>query len=166
MIWVEVSKDHLAKPKVMCRETGMSRSAPLLLLIDRAQLVPHYSVRVEPVEVEGLAKPMAARIMSLARGGQTLITRSAFDLARRGVVGSDDAPDNTKWMAHGPYVLKGQYLGVPEVPAFLQGLGQPTRLRRGDQPVVPVVHNHKAGPEVAHMGAGRDGLHVGAKFGR
>ncbi len=61
----------------------------------------------KPVEVEGLAKPMAARIMSLAMGGQTLITRSAFDLARRGVVGSDDAPDNTKWMAHGPYVLKG-----------------------------------------------------------
>ncbi len=61
----------------------------------------------KPVEVEGLAKPMAARIMSLALGGQTLITRSAFDLARRGVVGSDDAPGDTKWMAHGPYVLKG-----------------------------------------------------------
>ncbi|MCH8316449.1 MAG: tetratricopeptide repeat protein [Planctomycetes bacterium] len=61
----------------------------------------------KPVEVEGLAKPMAARIMSLAMGGQTLITRSAFDLARRGVVGSDDAPDDAKWMAHGPYVLKG-----------------------------------------------------------
>ncbi|MEE9128765.1 MAG: adenylate/guanylate cyclase domain-containing protein [Phycisphaerales bacterium] len=61
----------------------------------------------KPVEVEGLAKPMAARIMSLALGGQTLITRSAFDLARRGVVGSETAPQRTKWMAHGPYVLKG-----------------------------------------------------------
>ena len=61
----------------------------------------------KPVEVEGLAKPMAARIMSLALGGQTLITRSAFDLARRGVVGSETAPPRTKWMAHGPYVLKG-----------------------------------------------------------
>ncbi|MEE8153400.1 MAG: tetratricopeptide repeat protein [Phycisphaerales bacterium] len=61
----------------------------------------------KPVEVEGLAKPMAARIMSLALGGQTLVTRSAFDLARRGVVGSDNAPANAKWMAHGPYVLKG-----------------------------------------------------------
>ncbi|MEE9296189.1 MAG: tetratricopeptide repeat protein, partial [Phycisphaerae bacterium] len=61
----------------------------------------------KPVEVEGLAKPMAARIMSLALGGQTLITRSAFDLARRGVVGSETAPQRTKWVAHGPYVLKG-----------------------------------------------------------
>ena len=61
----------------------------------------------KPVEVEGLAKPMAARIMSLALGGQTLLTRSAFDLARRGVVGSEDVPGDTKWMAHGPYVLKG-----------------------------------------------------------
>ena len=28
----------------------------------------------KPVEVEGLAKPLAARVMSLARGGQTLLT--------------------------------------------------------------------------------------------
>ena len=53
MVSMEVSKAHLAKLKVMCRETGMSRSAPLLLLIDRAELVPPYSVRVEPVEMDG-----------------------------------------------------------------------------------------------------------------
>ena len=53
MIRKDVSNDHLAKLKVMCRATGMSRSAPLRLLIDRPELVPRYSVRVEPVEVEG-----------------------------------------------------------------------------------------------------------------
>jgi len=31
----------------------------------------------KPIEVEGLAKPTAARVMSLARGGQTLLTTEA-----------------------------------------------------------------------------------------
>jgi predicted ATPase/class 3 adenylate cyclase/tetratricopeptide (TPR) repeat protein len=33
----------------------------------------------KPIEVEGLAKPLAARVMSLALGGQTLLTREARD---------------------------------------------------------------------------------------
>jgi predicted ATPase/class 3 adenylate cyclase len=33
----------------------------------------------KPIEVEGLAKPTAARVMSLARGGQTLMTTEARD---------------------------------------------------------------------------------------
>ncbi len=61
----------------------------------------------KPVEVEGIAKPLAARIMSLAQGGQTLMTGSAFDLARRAVVGSAGAPPGTAWRAHGAYMLKG-----------------------------------------------------------
>ncbi|NNF44478.1 MAG: hypothetical protein HKN62_15815, partial [Phycisphaerales bacterium] len=61
----------------------------------------------KPVEVEGLAKPLAARIMALAQGGQTLMTQAAFDLARRAVVGSQGISDETAWMAHGPYLLKG-----------------------------------------------------------
>ena len=47
------------------------------------------------------------RIMSLAQGGQTLMTQAAFDLARRAAVGSGPAPDGMIWMAHGPYLLKG-----------------------------------------------------------
>ena len=31
----------------------------------------------KPVEVEGLAKPLAARVMAIARGGQTLLTQAA-----------------------------------------------------------------------------------------
>lgn len=61
----------------------------------------------KPVEVEGLAKVMAARVMSLAQGGQTLLTRSAFDLARRASVGEATIPPHTRWMDHGPYRLKG-----------------------------------------------------------
>ena len=52
----------------------------------------------KPLEVEGLAKPTAARVMALARGGQTLIT----DEARKALV--DGA-----WtlLSHGHWMLKG-----------------------------------------------------------
>ena len=59
-----------------------------------------------PFEVEGLARPIAARLLSLAAGGQTLLSVAAFDLARRSAVGA--AQDEALcWMAHGEYVLKG-----------------------------------------------------------
>ena len=60
----------------------------------------------KPVEVEGLAKPFTARLMSVARGGQTLMSRGAFDLARRSSVGEPTSAD-LKWLAHGHYKLKG-----------------------------------------------------------
>jgi class 3 adenylate cyclase len=42
------------------------------------------------IGVEGLAKPIAARLMSAATGGQTLVTQGAFDLARRAEAGCRD----------------------------------------------------------------------------
>ena len=52
----------------------------------------------KPLEVEGLAKPTAARVMALARGGQTLIT----DEARKALV-------EGAWtlQSHGHWMLKG-----------------------------------------------------------
>lgn len=61
----------------------------------------------KPVEVEGLAKPIAARLMGIAQGGQTLLTRGAFDLARRAAAGWEGASDRLKWLAHGSYLFKG-----------------------------------------------------------
>ena len=55
----------------------------------------------KPIEVEGLAKPLAARVMALASGGQTLMTaaaRSALDAA---------LPAGSGIKRHGHYVLKG-----------------------------------------------------------
>ena len=60
----------------------------------------------KPVEVEGLAKPVCARLMSVASAGQTLLTRSAFDVARRGAVDIAGS-HNFRWLAHGGYHLKG-----------------------------------------------------------
>lgn len=61
----------------------------------------------KPLEVEGLAKPLAARLMGLAQGGQTLLSRTAFDLARRAAVGAELPAAEVRWVAHGSYLLKG-----------------------------------------------------------
>ncbi len=60
----------------------------------------------KPLEVEGLAKALAARVMSLAGNGRILMTRTAFEFARRAVVGDKDA-DTWRWAVHGPYLLTG-----------------------------------------------------------
>ncbi len=59
------------------------------------------------LEVEGIAKPTAARVMSLAGGNQTLLTHSAFDLARRSAVGTELPSRSVSWLAHGSYRFKG-----------------------------------------------------------
>lgn len=52
----------------------------------------------KPLEVDGLAKPTAARVMSLARGGQTLLTPEArADLGRT----------ELKVQSHGHWLVKG-----------------------------------------------------------
>jgi predicted ATPase/class 3 adenylate cyclase len=52
----------------------------------------------KPLEVDGLAKPTAARVMSLALGGQTLLSEEA-----RGAVGDGAWP----LQSHGHWMLKG-----------------------------------------------------------
>ncbi len=69
----------------------------------------------KPLEVEGLAKVIAARLMSLAQGGQTLLGAGAFDLAQRSGI---TLPGQTLgWLAHGRYRVKGldEPLAVYEV---------------------------------------------------
>jgi len=62
----------------------------------------------KPIEIEGVAKPVAARVMALAEGRQTLLTRTAFDLARQGAASEPLGVEGTlRWLAHGPYQLKG-----------------------------------------------------------
>ena len=55
----------------------------------------------KPIETEGLAKPLAARIMALAGGGQTLLSAAAREAL------ADSLPDGTAIEWHGHYRLKG-----------------------------------------------------------
>ncbi|MFO1516740.1 MAG: putative peptide modification system cyclase [Lysobacterales bacterium] len=64
----------------------------------------------KPVEVEGLVKPVAARLASLALPGQILASGVAASLAQRahGELGAREA--TARWINHGRYRFKG----VPE----------------------------------------------------
>lgn len=67
-------------------------------------------------EAEGPARMAALRLLPLARGGQTLLTRTAFDLARRAAVG-EELGAGIEWRAHGAFQspLDGQEIEVFEV---------------------------------------------------
>ena len=75
------------------------------------------------VEVEGLAKPFAARLMGLACGKQTLLSRSAFDVARRSAVGVKSEHGELCWLAHGGYMLKGVEESVEVFEVGVAGFG-------------------------------------------
>jgi class 3 adenylate cyclase len=56
----------------------------------------------KPIEAEGIAKPIAARLMGIALPGQILLTRGAHDLARRAL-----GDGELHWRKHGRYRIKG-----------------------------------------------------------
>jgi class 3 adenylate cyclase len=59
-------------------------------------------------DLYGIQLAACARVMSLAVGGQVLLTRGAFDSARQ-VLKGEDIPGvgGLRWVSHGPYLLKG-----------------------------------------------------------
>lgn len=73
----------------------------------------------KPVEVEGLAKVVAARLMSLARPGQILLSETTRALAMR-AHNELDASRPVRWPTHGRYRLKG----VP-TPMVVHEVGEP-----------------------------------------
>ncbi len=61
----------------------------------------------KPMEVEGLAKPVAARLAQLALPGQTLLTESTAGLAQRAEDEIGIGDGELCWLAHGRFRLKG-----------------------------------------------------------
>ncbi|MDB5321929.1 MAG: hypothetical protein JWN40_3560 [Phycisphaerales bacterium] len=72
----------------------------------------HTNAINEQEKFVGSAIDLASRVMSLARGGQILLTRAVFDAARQ-IVREHPVPapmtpaPPLQWMAHGPYMFKG-----------------------------------------------------------
>ncbi len=59
-------------------------------------------------KIVGMPVDLAARVMSLARGGQILMTKGAFNDARQFLsMHPDDAKIALKWVSHGLYKVKG-----------------------------------------------------------
>src|SRR5215831_17350892 len=62
----------------------------------------------KPKDLYGSQIDLCARVMSLAQGGQILLTRVVFDSARQALKGEELLGLNeVQWLDHGPYVLKG-----------------------------------------------------------
>lgn len=64
-------------------------------------------VGAKPLEVEGLAKPFAARLMALARPGQILLSAIAEPLVYRAAREFGERGERLAWKPHGRWVFKG-----------------------------------------------------------
>ncbi|QSX79038.1 putative peptide modification system cyclase [Agrilutibacter solisilvae] len=78
------------------------------------------SVGAKPLEVEGLAKPMAARLMAMARPGQILVSAVAEPLAHRAARELGERGQHLLWKSHGRWRFKG----VPEAQQIFE-VGEP-----------------------------------------
>lgn len=78
------------------------------------------AVGAKPLEVEGLAKPMAGRLMALARPGQLLLSAVAEPLARRAARELGERGDHLLWKSWGRWRFKG----VPEAQELYE-VGEP-----------------------------------------
>lgn len=67
----------------------------------------------KPIEVEGLAKPVAARLMGLALPGQILLSGVAYTLAHRAEGELGAALSRVQWKPHGRFLFKGVVEAVP-----------------------------------------------------
>jgi putative peptide modification system cyclase len=74
----------------------------------------------KPLEVEGFAKPIAARLMSLAMPGQILMSGMAQSLAQRAQLELGERGQQLRWLVHGRY----QFKGVP-APMLVHEVGDP-----------------------------------------
>jgi WD40 repeat protein/serine/threonine protein kinase/class 3 adenylate cyclase len=78
----------------------------------------------KPLDLFGIQVDTAARVMSLADGGQLLVTRPVFDNARPALKGRDIAGlAPLVWMNHGPYIVKGVEDPVEICEVGEEGLG-------------------------------------------
>ncbi len=80
----------------------------------------HVLAGAKAFEVEGLAKPVAARLMNLALPGQILMSGMAQNLCHRAVGELGDAGVRLRWLMHGRYSFKG----VP-APMLVHEVGEP-----------------------------------------
>ena len=81
-------------PVALLARAGLHVGAVIL----RENAAAAIALGAKPLEVEGLAKPTAARVMSLARGGQTLLTADARDHLGKTTL---------KVVSHGHWMIKG-----------------------------------------------------------
>jgi putative peptide modification system cyclase len=97
------------RPEVRDRKLALLARAGLhvgeVLTWQNSEAAVHAGAK--PLEVEGLAKPLAGRLMTLARPGQILLSATAEPLARRAARELGDRAQNLIWKSHGRWRFKG-----------------------------------------------------------
>lgn len=104
--------DYLAELEALGQARGFALKARAGLHVGEVLLWENsqeaIDIGAKPLEVEGLAKPLAARLLAMARPGQVLVSAVAEALARRA---SKDELGNLRdrlvWKSHGAWYLKG-----------------------------------------------------------
>jgi serine/threonine-protein kinase len=92
--------------------------------------------RVRAEALYGIQVDTCARVQSLAQGGQILLTRYAFDEARRSLSFDElTGIDPLTWLNHGPYLLKGA-----DEPIEICEFGESGKAKRGRPPDTEKAH--------------------------
>jgi putative peptide modification system cyclase len=95
----------------LARQTGQPLAARVGIHVGEVMVWANAASDVargaKPIEVEGLAKTVAARLMALALPGQILLSAVAYTLARRGEHELRPEYGNVRWLPHGRYQVKG-----------------------------------------------------------
>ena len=104
--------DYLAELEALGQARGFALKARAGLHVGEVLLWENsqeaIDIGAKPLEVEGLAKPLAARLLAMARPGQVLVSAVAEALARR--ASKDELGslrDRLVWKSHGAWYLKG-----------------------------------------------------------
>ena len=95
----------------------------------------------KPKDLYGIQIDTCSRVMSLAKGGQVLMSRGVFDSARQVLKGEDiEGVGQLEWLNHGPYLLKGldEPVEICEVrEARKEAAGPPTSSEKAQRKVSP-----------------------------
>src|SRR5687768_4143107 len=110
------------------RTLGESRQLPMLAraglhvgeVLTWKNSATAVNVGAKPLEVEGLAKPMAGRLMTLARPGQILLSATAEPLAHRAARELGERGEQLVWKHWGRWRFKG----VPQAQEIYE-VGEP-----------------------------------------
>lgn len=89
----------------------------------------------KPIEVGGVGKPIAARLMTAARAGQVLLSASAREVAEAACRAHADQCGELDWVAHGRYRLKGVDLPLELHEVFPRGAALPREPLENDKVV-------------------------------
>lgn len=108
---ISFALDYQRELRILAKETGQPLATRVGIHVGEVMVWANAPVDVargaKPVEVEGLAKTVAARLTSLALPGQILLSAVAYTLARRGEQELQAKYANLRWLAHGRYEVKG-----------------------------------------------------------